>query len=362
MDIVIQEISQLAPEGGKIVDLMCGTAAVSRRLRNQGYSVIANDLLTFCYYHAVVNLCFTEIPKFKGASDFYKSTAINIQEPTLNEMSYHKVIAALNSISPTNAYFWREFSLEGSPSNGSNPRNYFSPTNAAKIDGIRAAIKQLRHNGHITQKEHVLLLHDLVMATNDVANIAGTYGHYLSRSMGRSNDVIILRPTDLNLRNDNGKHSVHCGYAEEIAGQLTCDVCYIDPPYMKRQYAANYHVLETIAREDEPHAAGQSGLRPWRDQYSNFCTRTRIQESFGQIFDSMKCENFLISYSEDGLLSIDELLDLFNKYGTVEVKEFKHKRFRSNNSNLDPMITEYIFHIHKECISSNIEPTFLEQV
>ncbi|MCZ5120468.1 DNA adenine methylase [Escherichia coli] len=36
--------------------------------------------------------------------------------------------------------------------------------------------------------------------------------------------------------------------------QIQCDLCYIDPPYMKRQYAANYHILETLARGDEPEA------------------------------------------------------------------------------------------------------------
>ena len=61
----------------------------------------------------------------------------------------------------------------------------------------------------------------------------------------------------------------------------------------------------------------------------------------------MKCQHFLVSYSEDGLLSVDELLELFSKYGKVFVKEFKNKRFKSNNSQLEPNVTEYILQIEK---------------
>ena len=69
---------------------------------------------------------------------------------------------------------------------------------------------------------------------------------------------------------DKGRHKVFREYAEEVAHKITCDLCYIDPPYMKRQYAANYHLLETLAREDEPEAIGVSGLRPWRGSVLEF--------------------------------------------------------------------------------------------
>ena len=185
------------------------------------------------------------------------------------------------------------------------------------------------------------------MATNDVANIAGTYGHYLSELVGRATYPITLKPSVLELRDDAGHHDAFKGYAEDLARTLTCDLCYIDPPYMKRQYAANYHVLETIAREDEPEAIGVSGLRPWRDQYSNFCTKTKIRDSFARIFTDMQCKDFLISYSEDGLLSIKELLDFFSSFGKVQLSTFRYKRFKSNRSLLSSELTEYLIHLKK---------------
>lgn len=347
LETVIDEITQLVPKNGTVADLMCGTSIVSVTLRKRGLSVIANDLLTFCYHHAVVNLSFAEVPRFKNAAQFLKRATSRAQESLFNETPYEKVISALNATEPVCGYFWREFSLEGRPANGAKPRNYFTASNAKRIDGIRSSIQELRKKKQITMLEEILLRHDLVMAANDVANIAGTYGHYLVKTVGRAADPLVMKPTDLILRDDLDRHKAMCGYAEEVAKKITCDVCYIDPPYMKRQYAANYHILETLARGDEPPAAGQSGLRPWRDQYSNFCTKTRIRESFGKIFTEMDCRHFLVSYSEDGLLSIEELRDLFSQYGTVSVKEFTHKRFKSNNSTLAPTITEYLLHLCK---------------
>ena len=39
------------------------------------------------------------------------------------------------------------------------------------------------------------------------------------------------------------------------------DILYLDPPYNARQYIANYHLLETVARYDSPKIKGLTGLR-----------------------------------------------------------------------------------------------------
>ena len=117
---------------------------------------------------------------------------------------------------------------------------------------------------------------------------------------------------------------------------------YLDPPYIKRQYAANYHILETIARGDFPDAVGKSGLRNWRDQYSNFCTKTKGIDSFEKVIRNSDCSNYIISYSEDGLFTIPELIDALKKYGKIELIEVDHKRFKSNNSKLAKKLKEYL--------------------
>lgn len=342
---ILPVIERIAGTGACVADLMCGTSAVSAALRTKGFQVIANDLMTYAYHHARVSLLFSSYPKFAGADDFLEEFAPDVSEELFPLTRYERVLKAIQNVPPIKGYFYREFSIEGRPQNGVNPRNYFSPTNAKKIDAIRKWLRILEETKQINYLEASLLCHDLIMAANDVANIAGTYGHYMAHLRGRAQDTLRLTPTQLLILNDQGKHTVLQGYAEDVAKNIKCDLCYIDPPYMKRQYAANYHILETLACGDEPEAVGASGLRPWRDKYSNFCTKTKIRDSFRKIFCQMKCCNFLVSYSEDGLLSLQEIKDLSSEFGTVRTMHFPNKRFKSNNSGLTPDVTEYLIHL-----------------
>jgi adenine-specific DNA-methyltransferase len=288
-----------------------------------------------------------QAPSFNGLeniNDFDKYKTQNL----FGGNNYETALNYLNNLKPVKGYFYNEFSPEGKPTNTLRPRKYFTSKNAAKIDAIRKEIKNLRKNNSITEYEHSLLLHDLIMATNDIANIAGTYGHYLSKFVKRAEVAILLYPSSFSNVGSVIDHQVFRGYAEDVASKLTGDICYIDPPYIKRQYAANYHILETLAREDEPEAIGDSGLRPWRDQYSNFCSKVKIRSSFDKILTNINCNDFLISYSEDGLLPIDSLISFLSDYGKVIKKNIKYKRFKSNDSKKGSMLNEYLIYLHRD--------------
>ena len=342
-NIIIKEIREIKPDATDIIDLMAGTGQFSAALRQHNYKVSAVDVMTFSYHHLIVQLQLEEAPAFLKFKKNNISSNITFFEPN----NYTKIIDYLNNIEGIEGYFFKEFSPDGIPSNTSNPRKYFTSENAKKIDAIRQAIKKMRSEETITTVEHSLLLHDLILATNDIANIAGTYGHYLSKFNSRALTKIKLKESQFLIQGNNKEHQVFRGYAEEIAPRLYGDICYIDPPYIKRQYAANYHILETIAREDEPDAIGESGLRPWRDQYSNFCSKVKIRSAFDAIFKQVNCNDFLISYSEDGLLSETELTSFFENYGNVSKKNIEYKRFKSNDSKKNATLNEFLFHIKK---------------
>ena len=154
---------------------------------------------------------------------------------------------------------------------------YLSEENAGIIDAINCPTECLEEwRRALAQVEHDLLRHDLVLATNRVANIAGTYGHFRSKWCNGSLSRLTLLPAEF-VWGFSCDHVIMQGPAEVVSKDLVADLCYLDPPYMKRQYAANYHLIETIARGDAPEAIGVSGLRPWRDQYSDFCSKVRIE-------------------------------------------------------------------------------------
>lgn len=327
---LIERIRTLIPEGAVVSDLMCGTASVSEAMRVSGYRVIASDMMSFSYHHAIVRLKLDRPPSFSSVS----------------ENGYLGVLKHLETLPRESGHFFREYSPEGIPSSGTPPRMYFSAENASLIDAITQQINAWREQGKITEGENSLLRHDLVLAANRVANIAGTYGHYRSTWSSASLTRLTLRPSTF-LWGVPTDHDVRQGQAEDLAASISADLCYIDPPYMKRQYAANYHIIETLARGDSPEAVGVSGLRPWRDQYSDFCSKLRVRDSFRRIIRDMDCKTFLVSYSEDGLLSRDELLDLFSELGSVEFDSLIHQRFKSNNGGAGGAVQEYLFKISK---------------
>lgn len=333
---IIETIQERCPDARSVIDLMAGTGLFSLALRRNGYRVVASDVMTYSFHHLRVNLLLNTAPTF------------NRLIPELGEgRSYTRVLDYLNNLIPVSGYITKEYTPGGSPNAGCKPRMYYTTENGMKIDAIRQTIKTWYKNNLITDIEHSLLLHDLIMASNDIANIAGTYGHYLSHFVKRSTDPIFLHPTVFDESENVNGHEIRRGYAEEISNDLYADVCYIDPPYIKRQYAANYHLLETLAREDEPEAIGESGLRPWRDQYSNFCSKVKIRDSFDVILRNLHSNDIFISYSEDGLLPINDLCLFLGQYGHIGVSEIKNKRFRSNSSSKELELTEYLIHINR---------------
>lgn len=326
-DQIVDVISQYVDPGQVVADPMCGTASMSAALRSSGFRVVASDILTFATHHARVRLLLDGPPAFEGLA-----------------MDYERALLELNELEPVEGLFNREYGPDGVPAEGHSPRKYFSGDNARRIDAIREQLREW--SPHLTPTENSLLHHDLVMAANRVANIAGTYGHFRSTWSSSALSELTLRPTEFGQGPTQG-HVILQGPVEALASEITADACYLDPPYMKRQYAANYHILETLARGDDPTAVGVSGLRDWWDQYSDFCSKRNISEAFSQTFSRMDCPLFFVSYSEDGLLSPERMGELFAEFGDVQRIDFDLQRFKSNKGGAGGTVTEYLYVIQK---------------
>lgn len=325
---LIEVISSLVPAHSTIADPMCGTASVSEGLRTAGFKVISSDIMTYSLHHARVRLLMDAPPAFAG----------------MDELSYYDIIQELQMLEPVKGFFYKEFSPSGKPKNCELPRKYFTPENAASIDAITQRINELVTTGLITDFEESLLRHDLILAANRVANIAGTYGHFRSKWSSGSKAKLMLKPAEFNW-GFSCDHIVLNGPIEEVSKEISADLCYMDPPYMKRQYAANYHIIETIAKGDRPEAIGVSGLRNWWGQYSDFCSKVKIRSAFESVFKNMDCNKFVISYSEDGLLKRDDLIDFFSDFGSLKVFEIENQRFKSNSSGKGGKLKEYLFYL-----------------
>ncbi|PCK30589.1 DNA adenine methylase [Pseudoalteromonas piscicida] len=330
-DWIVEIVSKNLKPGDVIADLMCGTATMSERFATSGYKVIAGDQLLFPVLHAKARLSCLDDDVF--------------DKPSNNELgSYVNSIRILNDLKPVQGFFWKEYSDAGVPENGAKPRKYFTSGNAMKIDAIREQLRNWRSQG-VDQDICDLLLHDLILASNKVANIAGTFGYYKANYCKSSLADITLQPSSSNQY--DVEHEVIHGPVEETSKIVKADAVYLDPPYTKRQYAGNYHIPETLAQEDEPVPQGEGGLRDWQKQASDFCYKRNVKKAFYDVISNIAAPNVFISYSEDGQIQHDDLIDILGDFGKVSVESMPLERYRSNSKVKSGMVEERLYILEK---------------
>ncbi|MEP2761482.1 MULTISPECIES: DNA adenine methylase [Alphaproteobacteria] len=327
VDVISKRIGP--PSGkGRFVDLFCGTGVVAEAAANLGWDVHLNDHLHSSVIMAAARLITPAQAKFTKLG------------------GYERAVDALNGLAAKPGFIHREYSPASMDLIGLE-RRYFSTENAARIDAIRSEIEAWSKAGKLTLAEEHLLLADLLSATNRVANIAGTYGCFLSKWQSQALHPIALRVRDL--FKGSGRVTVSVKDAR-AAPTKPDDFVYIDPPYTKRQYAAYYHLLETITLGDEPVVEGVAGLRPWQTKASDFCYRVRALRAFEKLIDHIPASRFLISYSDDAHVEIDALIVAMRKFGRVnpiQVKEIARYRPNQTASAGAASVSEYLIEVDR---------------
>lgn len=280
-------------EGAFFVDAFCGTGVVAETAAALGWNVRINDNLHSAVISAGARLTSQRQAAFKKLG------------------GYEKAIAKLNAAEPKNGFMWREYSPASFDSCGIE-RRYFTQENAAGIDAMRALIADWAGAGTICEAEARLLIADLFGALNRVANIAGTFGCFLSKWTNQSQDRITMRCRELKPEGVCVEATV--GDVFDVPNSAE-DLVYLDPPYTKRQYASYYHILETVALGDEPEVDGVAGLRPWKDRASDFCYKTRALKTLSRLVQNLKAQKVLLSYSSEGHISMQDMKVELSKVG-----------------------------------------------
>jgi len=304
----------------EVADLFCGTATVSRRFKGLGYRVIASDNLVFCSTFAKAALLVNSEPDFAGVVDQLGDASAPLLQPS----AYDRVIAYLDGLPGYPGFIHRHYS-PASSQHGDVERMYFTSRNAARIDAIRRQIHQWAPL--LSDGEHALLLCDLIRASNSVSNIAGTYGCYLKYWKTRAKRRLRLQRDGVTPGLPG--HEVFCEDANSLVERIEAPIVYADPPYTKRQYSAYYHILETIALGDEPSISGKTGLRSWREKASDYCYRDKAPGALADLVAKLRSRLFFLSYSADGQIPHDTIIDILSSRGTVHTHTARYRRYRS---------------------------------
>ena len=308
------------PQGSTVGDLFCGTASVASYFKQKGYRVIANDNLFFCTVMARAALLVSEEPTFKGLQN------LTNQSVKMFSSSYDNLLVYLNNLTPVKGFIYTNYSQEGT-ADQENERNYFTGINAARIDAVRLKIEEWSIEQYITYEEKCLLITDLLNAVVAVSNTAGTYGYFLKHVEPRALKELTLKGS--RIISGRTDHIVFNKDANKLAGEIKLDVAYLDPPYNWRQYAAYYHILETIAKYDSPIISGKSGLRPWDELRSRYSYRNDAHNALIEIIRRINAKAILISYNADGLIPHDKIMEILATIGSPEVETVALPRYIS---------------------------------
>ena len=134
--------------------------------------------------------------------------------------------------------------------------------------------------------------------------------------------------------------------SNQLITQIEGDILYLDPPYNNRQYGANYHLLNTIAKYQPFQPQGKTGLPPnyYRSQY---CNRNRAKENLEHLIQNAKFRYIFLSYNNEGLLKPDEVGAILSRYGKYSFRTKEYKRFISNRRYSNRKTMEYLHILEK---------------
>jgi adenine-specific DNA-methyltransferase len=201
---------------------------------------------------------------------------------------------------------------------------FFRPENGARIDAIREAIAA---HGLPPELESVLLV-SLMEAADRVDSTTGVQMAYLKAWAPRAANRLTLRLPALLPRAAHGRGEARQLDAQQAAETLEADVAYLDPPYNQHKYLGNYHVWESLVRWDKPEVYGTACKRTdCRERASDFNSRARIRAALARLVATLRCRHLVVSFSNEGFVTRDELLALLAPRGPVTVLERDSRRY-----------------------------------
>ncbi len=277
---------------GSAADLFAGTTRVGQALRRGGIRVLSNDTAS---YSEVMGRAYIEA------------------DEGVDRDRLRRLIAHLDGLPGRHGYVTETFCERS---------RYFQPHNGMRIDAIRAEIDRIANS----ELERGLLLTSLLEAADRVDSTVGLQMAYLKRWAPRASKPLQLRepepvagPAGRTSRLDANQ------LGDELAG---IELAYLDPPYNQHSYYANYHVWETIVRNDAPEHYGVACKREdVREQKSAYNSRRTAWQALAGLIERLPTPWLVVSFSNEGFHELDAVRSLLAGRGYVGQVAIDSRRY-----------------------------------
>lgn len=289
----IVDVVERLPDVRTVLDFFAGTSRVGLALKQRGLRVLANDHNA---YAATLARCYVQA----DAEDVLERA--------------RRLVDELNGVRGDPGWFTATYCERA---------RYFHPRNGARIEAIRARIAAL----DLEPELEAVALTALMEAADRVDSTIGVQMAYLKQWAPRALNDLHLRVPEVAPRARGGKGSAHELDALVAARELAGDVAYLDPPYNRHSYVGNYHVWETLVRWDRPDVYGVACKRTdVRDRISPFNSKRRFRPALEELIRGVRARHLVVSFSNEGCITRDELVALLSARGRVHVVGYDHKR------------------------------------
>jgi adenine-specific DNA-methyltransferase len=273
-------------------DLFAGTTRVGQALRRGGTRVVSNDTAS---YSQALGRAYIEADE-------------NVDRDRLRRLIEH-----LDGLTGVRGYVTETFCEQA---------RYFQPENGMRIDAIRAEIDRVAES----EIERGLLLTSLLEAADRVDSTVGLQMAYLKSWAPRAAKPMRLREPEP-VEGPSGR-ALRCD-ANEVADQLAgVDLAYLDPPYNQHSYFANYHVWETIVRNDAPGHYGVACKREdVREQRSAYNSRRTAWTALSGLIERLPTPWLVVSFSNEGFHDLADVRALLADRGYVGQVAIDSRRY-----------------------------------
>ncbi|MGN0033325.1 MAG: DNA adenine methylase [Candidatus Limimorpha sp.] len=328
IDIIYNILLSNNVAGESFFDFFSGTTSVARFYKDLGYTVHSSDIMymSYCLQKAYVEN--NEEPIFEQLIPTLPLSNVN---STLFATPLDIVVEYLNHIPDIKGFIYNNYTPDGTREL-IQPRMYFSNENGMRIDAIRQQIEEWNQSGLILESEYYILLTCLIETVSFYANVAGVYAAFHKKWDPRAVKRLELRT--IKTHNNKKINIVYNANSLDLLGSIDTDILYLDPPYNERQYPPNYHLIETIAKYDNPQIKGVTGMRDYECKKSTFCNAKTALRDLDLVAKNAKYKYLVMSYNSEGIMPQEGIINTLSKYGSVKLEQFQYARFKSNNNGL----------------------------
>jgi len=328
-----------------IFDVFTGSGIVARHCKQFANLLIVNDLEKYATITGECYLSNKNEINFSILEDLYKNLLIDINNKPLEEGIITKLY------SPKDDYNIKK-----------NERVFYTRRNAMYLDTMRNLIEI------VPEQYKKYFLAPLLAEASVHANTSGVFKGFhknketgIGQFGGSNSDALfrikgeIVLPFPL-FSNFNCNNKVYNGDSNIIVKEVSeVDIAYLDPPYNQHPYGSNYFMLNQILENKFPENISKVSGIPDNWNRSLYNKKQFAYTSLNELVENIKAKYVLISFNSEGFISLDEMTNMLQKIGKVEVLETSYNTFRGcrNLSSLSEQgtrnihVTEYLYLLEK---------------